>query len=500
MACEGITIETTTLDEVIEVGVVGPQGPSGAAGVGVPTGGITGYILAKKTSADYDTQWIFNSGGGGDLSSPPPIGDVTPNTGAFTSLSAVDVTVTNLLTVGSGGSIDFSGASSISLPAILTSLAIADNANFNTGTFRALPDSLTANRTYDLPDASGTLALTSDFAAPPAIGSTTPAAGTFTTLTANNGTITASAPVLTLAQTWNNAAVTFTGARIDITNTASGTGSRFLDCMVGGASAIRLARVGSTPYALFGTADNGIGAISTSQPALIANGGVAFVVNSGSGGAYIRSDSPYAWASSTNLTGATTDLFLRRDAANTLAQYNSTNPQTFNIYNTHSSSTNHERGFLKWSANSFLVGTEKGSGGGTARNLELQTDGTTRMTIAGTSNAITCTGSLSIVSNLTFQGNSSIVGNIASGVLRLLNAGQSGFDRLQFGGSTTSFPALKRDGTALQARLANDSDFCPLQGQLRIHQNAVAETPTATHTMTLFDASGTAYKVLCVAA
>jgi hypothetical protein len=59
---------------------------------------------------------------------------------------------------------------------------------------------------------------------------------------------------------------------------------------------------------------------------------------------------------------------------------------------------------------------------------------------------------------------------------------------------------LKRSSTVLQSRLADDSDFCPLQGQLRIHQNAVAETPTATHTMTLFDAAGTAYKVLCVAA
>ena len=66
MACEGITvettpevvsIETTTLDEVIEVGVVGPQGATGAAGVGVPTGGITGYILAKASTADYATEW-----------------------------------------------------------------------------------------------------------------------------------------------------------------------------------------------------------------------------------------------------------------------------------------------------------------------------------------------------------------------------------------------------------------------------------------------------------
>lgn len=45
----------------------------------------------------------------------------------------------------------------------------------------------TVARTWTMPDKSGTVALTNDFAAPPAIGSTTPAAGSFTTLTASAG-------------------------------------------------------------------------------------------------------------------------------------------------------------------------------------------------------------------------------------------------------------------------------------------------------------------------
>jgi hypothetical protein len=338
------------------------------------------------------------------------------------------------------------------------------------------------------------------------IGSTTPAAitgttGTFSTLTANNGTITASAPVLDLAQTWNNAAVAFTALRLDITNTASlsagSGGCRFLDFRIGGTSQIRLERNFSVPVLYFGSTDTGLGASSTTLN-FYANGGATMSLGSGGGGPIIRSDGAFSWSSSTNITSSI-DLSLSRDAADTLAQRRTTNAQTFRIYNTFTDASNFERGFLRWSSNVLQIGTEK-LGTGTARALELQTDGTTRMTIAGTSNAITCAGSLSVVSNLAFQGNSSIVGNIASGVIRLLNASQNGFDRIQFGGSTTSFPALKRDSTVLQARLANDSDFCPLQGQLRIHQNAVAETPTATHTMTLFDAAGTAYKVLCVAA
>jgi hypothetical protein len=94
----------------------------------------------------------------------------------------------------------------------------------------------------------------------------------------------------------------------------------------------------------------------------------------------------------------------------------------------------------------------------------------------------------------------SVLSSPADGNLLVTNGAATDFNRLQFGGTTTSFPALKRSSTVLQARLANDSDFCPLQGQLRIHQNAVSETITATHTLTLFDAAGTAYKVPCVAA
>lgn len=86
------------------------------------------------------------------------------------------------------------------------------------------------------------------------------------------------------------------------------------------------------------------------------------------------------------------------------------------------------------------------------------------------------------------------------GRFRLTNDAATGFDLLQFGLADNTAPALKRSLTVLQGRLADDSDFCPLQGRLRVHANAVAETPSATHTLRVFDAAGTEYKVLCVAA
>lgn len=63
--------------------------------------------------------------------------------------------------------------------------------------------------------------------------------------------------------------------------------------------------------------------------------------------------------------------------ANTIEKYNSTTAQAFNVYNTRTSGTNYERGVFEWTstANTLTIGTEKGSGGGTARNVNLVTDG-----------------------------------------------------------------------------------------------------------------------------
>ena len=67
------------------------------------------------------------------------------------------------------------------------------------------------------------------------------------------------------------------------------------------------------------------------------------------------------------------DLTLYRDAANTLAQRNSTNAQTFRLYNTYTSSTSYENLQFDWTttANTATISTQKGSGGGTARTLAI---------------------------------------------------------------------------------------------------------------------------------
>ena len=53
-------VDNLNFDFKIPHGKTGPQGP---AGPGVAAGGTTGQVLAKKSTTNYDTEWIDNSGG-----------------------------------------------------------------------------------------------------------------------------------------------------------------------------------------------------------------------------------------------------------------------------------------------------------------------------------------------------------------------------------------------------------------------------------------------------
>lgn len=64
------------------------------------------------------------------------------------------------------------------------------------------------------------------------------------------------------------------------------------------------------------------------------------------------------------------------------------------------------------------------------------------------------------VGNLTFgNGTLSNIRSPSDGVIELTNNAITDFGRLQFGGTTSAFPSLKRSAAALDARLADDSAF-----------------------------------------
>lgn len=131
----------------------------------------------------------------------------------------------------------------------------------------------------------------------------------------------------------------------------------------------------------FGT-NKGMGGFSDNAVQIFANNQPAALVGFGGGysGVRIASDGYFAWDSTTGLTSGI-DLFLLRDAAQTLAQRNGTNPQTFRLYNTYTDGSNYERGFVRWNTNVLEIGAEA-VGTGTARGLAFFTNGIKRASIA----------------------------------------------------------------------------------------------------------------------
>lgn len=75
---------------------------------------------------------------------------------------------------------------------------------------------------------------------------------------------------------------------------------------------------------------------------------------------------------------------LHSATANQLELRDAANAQSLAVYNTHTNATSWERVELGWASNVAKLGTTKGSAGGTARGLVLQTDGTERIEIAAT--------------------------------------------------------------------------------------------------------------------
>jgi hypothetical protein len=349
-----------------------------------------------------------------------------------------------------------------------------DDGSANTLTLQTVTP--TAARTISFPDATGTVGLvagsSSQFvynnAGAYAGVSTMTFDGTSVTLAGrliNSYTSLASSPAKVFTGTW------FTGGTATTTkphflieptgttstawstsgtgfgvNAASGFAGNLLDLQVNGTSQCRFTKDGSIQFPTSSTvavSAAGVGSWAGTL-GLFGNSGVLAATLSN---AVIN-------ISSTHSLGWSNDVFIFRDAANTLAQRNGTNAQTSRVYNTFTSATNFERGKSGWErstedavvtgsnsgttltvtavtsgtlavgqiitgtnvlpgtritalgtgtggtgtytvsqsqtvasttitggAPAFRVGTEKGADGGTARDMELQTDGTTRITL-----------------------------------------------------------------------------------------------------------------------
>jgi hypothetical protein len=455
-------------------------------------------------------------GAGFDAASPPAIGSTTPNTGAFTSLSANNGTLTasapvlDLAQAWNSATAVFTGSISTTT---LTVTAVTS------GTI-AVGMELTSSGTI-----SGNTRIT-------ALGTGTGGTGTYT---------------VSISQSRSSATLTgrqqFTSLLVNATDTNSGANSLLADFQTGGTSRVRFTKAGSIEATGSVTATGGLSTFATTpSPSYptgmqLRIGGFAgnnsslsiglgtwssigcrvnfadFEIGTNAGIGPNRSyhswknniytlgaTSIIGWSASTTMpdNATTQDTVLARDAADTLAQRRDANPQTFRLYTTWANNgVDFERLFIKGQTlGAFQIGTEAG-GTGSARDLELQTDGVTRMTIASSGGAITVgsgvqlglTG-IQVASTASLRFSGGAIGGSSdlwmlrsgSGIVRFATGSSTSsadFNRLQFGGTTSSFPALKRDTTTLQVKLADDSAFTAIAASnLVLTDNTGAETAT----------------------
>ena len=202
-------------------------------------------------------------------------------------------------------------------------------------------------------------------------------ANTFLSLTGGTvagGERTTSGSTLTITETLNNAGVTFPGALVvDVTDTASATGSAVADFKVGGTSRLKVFKDGSIGftggaydsvsiigygYAYGGVqlgVDGGV-QVSIQKLGVFANG----VPIGAQWGGYLVIDADNA---------GTDTVRLYHDANHTLAQRNGTNAQTARTYGTYTDASNYRRVAIAMTTAGVASITPEGAGTGASGNV-----------------------------------------------------------------------------------------------------------------------------------
>jgi len=190
------------------------------------------------------------------------------------------------------------------------------------------------------------------------------------------------ANIYDLSDTWNDAGTTFTSIKMNVTDTASAAGSLLLDLQVGGASKFKVSKGGvvlvgdgaaGTPSLSFTGASNK-GFYQRSDSAVGMSWGSDEVFHFSQGQVAIGGGWALAFGSG-SLASVAADTYLYRDAANTLAQRNGTNAQTFRLYNTYTDAANYERGGLEWTGNVMNIGSFAAAGTGLVRDVQFMRNG-----------------------------------------------------------------------------------------------------------------------------
>jgi hypothetical protein len=172
----------------------------------------------------------------------------------------------------------------------------------------------------------------------------------------------ANVPISNLTTTWNNVATTFTGIKLNVTDTASAAASLLMDLQVGGSSKFKVSKTGVPTFAglsIYPDADFFVG-VSATGAAFAARSTASFLVNQNMG---------IGWTDTGGLSGLNADLILRRDAANTLAQRNGATAQTHRLYGTYTDASNYRRLTKTMSTGGVAEIKPEGAGTGASGNV-----------------------------------------------------------------------------------------------------------------------------------
>jgi hypothetical protein len=111
----------------------------------------------------------------------------------------------------------------------------------------------------------------------------------------------------------------------------------------------------------------------------------------------------------------------------------------------------------------FLNATETALNGMVHNLMDLQVGGVSRFRV-GSDGALFCTGNLTIPStNYILFGSNGRFRAISDGVFIFVSNSGSDFNRIQLGGTTSSYPAIKRNGAQLDFIVADDSAYCNIR-------------------------------------
>jgi hypothetical protein len=163
------------------------------------------------------------------------------------------------------------------------------------------------------------------------------------------------ADIYNMLDTWNASGTTFTAIKMNVTDTASAAASMLMDLQVGGASKFNVTKVGTATFS---------GNLQIAGNGIYMEGTTVGTVRIPGAGGY------YGWTTNSVSTPLSTlDLFLFRDAPNTLAQRNSTAAQTHRLYGTYTDVSNYRRLTKTMSTGGVAEIKPEGAGTGASGNV-----------------------------------------------------------------------------------------------------------------------------------